>query len=214
MRALREFLRNQSGVSAAEFALVLPLALLLLFGIIDVGNYVWNINQMEKAVQMGARYAVSTQIVPSGLNSYDPIGFSCPSGVIAIGDPVCKEALGTISCSSSGGSPACSCTQSPCPDLGTPNADAFANIVARMRAIMPSLKASNITIKYSGSGLGYAGDPATDEDGNALSDIAPVVNVEINDMRMRAMMLLGGGIALPGTSASLTLEDGDGAIAY
>ena len=33
------FLTDRRGATAAEFALVLPAALLLLFGVIDVGRY-------------------------------------------------------------------------------------------------------------------------------------------------------------------------------
>ena len=49
---------DRRASSAAEFALVLPAALLLLFGIIDVGRYAWQLNEYEKATQMGARHAV------------------------------------------------------------------------------------------------------------------------------------------------------------
>ena len=55
MTRLASFLRNRSGAAAAEFALVLPVALLLFFGIMDVGRYVWALNEIEKAVQAAAR---------------------------------------------------------------------------------------------------------------------------------------------------------------
>ena len=70
MTALRRFLRDTRAASAAEFALVLPLMLLFLFGIIDVGRFAWEINQAEKATQTGARWAVVTDMIPSGLASY------------------------------------------------------------------------------------------------------------------------------------------------
>ncbi len=47
--------------------MVLPLLILFLFGIIDVGRYMWTLNQVEKATQMGARMAVVTNMVPGGL---------------------------------------------------------------------------------------------------------------------------------------------------
>ena len=214
MNRLRGLLRRRDGSSAAEFALILPLALLILFGIIDAGRYIWEVNQVQKAAQAGARYAVATALVPSGLNTYDTVGFACPPGTVAPGDPICREALGTILCKAPAGSLACTCEEGPCPNPGTPDSEAFANIVARMRVFAPRIRPANVELRYSGSGLGYAGDPATSDDGDPLSDIAPIVTVEVRSFDMRALLLFGGAVTLPGASATLTLEDGDGRRAY
>ncbi|WP_246444371.1 TadE family protein [Sphingomonas sediminicola] len=64
MRKPVNILRRDDGATAAEFAMVLPLLILFLFGIIDVGRYMWTLNQVEKATQMGARMAVVTNMVP------------------------------------------------------------------------------------------------------------------------------------------------------
>lgn len=215
MRRLLAFARSRRGATAAEFAMVLPLALLLLFGIFDVGRYAWDVNQAEKAVQMGARYAVATALVADGLNTYELEDYNthCGGG-LRPGDPICREALGQISCTGSGASASCACDRSPCPDVGEVNDQAFANIVARMRYIMPAIQPENVTVRYAGSGLGYAADPAVDDNENPLSDIAPVVTVQVHGLTMRAMVMFGGEIALPRASSSLTLEDGDGARAY
>lgn len=218
MRALRSFLRDQRGATAAEFALVLPVALVFLLGIIDVGRYAWAFNRLEKAVQMGTRYAVATAIVPQGLNAKDFVGFSCSgTATLAAGDQICKDAIGTISC---GGSPvSCSCTPTSvansCAGLpGTVNSTAFNAIVTRMQVILPSIKATDVTVRYSGSGIGYAGDPNEDAAGNALSQVAPVVTVQVASVTFRALILFGGSVSLPAFSYSQTLEDGDGAAAY
>lgn len=214
MMALRSFLRARGGASAAEFAMVLPLALLLLFGVFDVGHYAWTLNRAEKAAQMGARYAVSTALVPTGLNSFETIGLSCPGGVLKPGDRICREALGAVRCTGGGGAATCTCARSPCPDLGTANAAAFGRIVARMQVVMPMLRAENVTVTYSGSGIGYAGDPGLDDNGDPLSDIAPLVTIQVSGINLRTMALFGGTIALPPARATLTLEDGDGSLAY
>jgi Flp pilus assembly protein TadG len=219
MRRLRTFLANPSGAAAAEFALILPVALLFLLGIIDVGRYFWSINRLEKAVQVGTRYAVATRIVSNDLNTMDFAGFDCSGTTVTPGSSICKDALGKITCTG-GGSVSCTCTDSglgagTCPaDLGDVDANAFTNIVSRMRVIAPQIGAADVRISYSGSGVGFAGDPRQDDDGNPLSQVSPVVTVQVLNQRMRAISLLGIGLRLPSFQYSQLLEDGDGAIAY
>lgn len=220
MMRLRSFLREQSGAAAAEFALVLPVALLLLLGIFDIGRYFWSINEGEKAVQAATRYAVATRVVPAGLNAVSYVGFNCPGGVLAAGDPICREALGTITCTGTGSSVSCNCVadqaggSGSCPNLGAPDVSAFNSIVRRMQVIDPNIGPANARVSYSGSGIGFAGDPRTDSDGNPLSEIAPIVTVEARGVSFRSFSLLGYGITLPNFRYSQTLEDGDGRIAY
>ena len=57
---LRRFGRDRRGAGAAEFALVLPLSILFLVGLLDTGRLFYDINRGEKATQIGARWAVVT----------------------------------------------------------------------------------------------------------------------------------------------------------
>lgn len=215
MSAFTRFLRHERGAAAAEFALVLPVALLFLLGTIDMGRYMWAMNRLEKAVQFGTRYAVTTDIVPEGLNAEDYSAFACTAGTLKAGDTICREALGTINCTKTGNSVSCACAQSPCPDDLTPiNTTAFDNIVRRMRVVDAGINPASVSVRYSGSGIGYAGDPIQDDDGADLSEISPIVTVEVASFSFRSMSLLGFGIRLPGFRYSQTLEDGDGAVAY
>lgn len=215
MSALRTLLADRRGASAAEFALVLPLTLVLLFGIIDAGRYSWQLNQLEKAAQSAVRYAVVTDVVASGLDAYNTVGFTCNDGTtLERGDRICPEALGTVVCSGASGSVSCNCTSGPCPPMGSANGAAFQRIAARVSRLAPQADASNLAITYSGSGIGFAGDPAVNDDDDPLSDIAPVVTVEISGVGLRAITLFGGEIEMPPVSSSLTLEDGNGTIGY
>jgi len=49
--------RNQSGSAAAEFALSLPMLLVLFFGAFDLGNFFLSEHALQKAVRDAARYA-------------------------------------------------------------------------------------------------------------------------------------------------------------
>lgn len=207
MRQVRAFINNCTAAAAAEFALVLPIALLFFFGIFDVGRYVWTMNELEKAVQMGTRYAVATDVVAEGLRGEDYIGETCDGSALQAGDAICMEALGTISCTGT----ACTCTRAPCPTNLDSDAAAFGNVVTRMRAVAPFIQGGAVRINYSGSGLGYAGDPVAADGGLA---IAPIVTVEVQSLTLRLMLLLGGQVSLPPFSYSQTLEDGDGTVAY
>lgn len=222
MMRFAKFLRDMRGATAAEFALVLPAALLMFFGIIDGGRYAWEMNKLEKAVQMGTRTAVVTGVVPDGLNSWDFTGATCPAGAINPGDTICAAAMPTLVCTraDAASNVTCNCNPVGCNGLGSPinvqtDANArFARILSRMRVVVNGLRDNEVSISYSGSGLGYAGDPATDDSGNALADVAPIVTVSVIRPKMRTLLLLGGQIPLPNFSYSQTLEDGEGQVSY
>jgi Flp pilus assembly protein TadG len=56
--------RRDSGAAAVEFALVLPVLVLILFGIIDYGLYFSNTLDAESGVQTAARQAIVGNLTP------------------------------------------------------------------------------------------------------------------------------------------------------
>ena len=189
-----------SGATAAEFALVLPLQLLFIFGLVDVGRVMWTLNRAEKATQMGARFAVATEILPQGLDSYSFV----TDGGLSQGVIIPESHFGGATCTSAG----CTCKAgATCPPLGTFDSAAFTNIVDRMQAALPEIQAANVRIDYDYAGLGYAGDP------NGV-DVAPLVTVRLVGLSFQPLtfILFGGSISLPDFRAALTLEDGVGGI--
>jgi len=57
------------GQAMAEFALVAPIFFLMLFGLIDFGRYVYNVQMLNNAAREGARYAIvhgGRSLNPSG----------------------------------------------------------------------------------------------------------------------------------------------------
>lgn len=197
--------RDKRGSSAAEFALVLPLLLLLLFGIIDAGRFAWEYNKAEKATQVGARVAVVTDVIPPGLATASYVGVSG----LTQGDVIPASALGIISCKSTSGTVTCDCAPPdgapPCPaSLGTADPTAFDRIVTRMQYMKSDITASNVRVEYRGSGLGFAGDP------NGM-EIAPIVTVKLTGVQFKPITaLLFATIAMPDFRTSLTAEDSSG----
>jgi hypothetical protein len=199
-----KLLRDRSAASAAEFALVLPLLLLFIFGIIDAGRWIWTYNQAEKATQMGARMAVVvTPISPGVASSY--------LGVDGLtqGDLIPASEFGKITCTGSGSgagtTASCTCTTNPCPTLGTAVPLSFQKIVERMKLFLPQVTASNVVVEYTSSGLGYAGNPNG-------PDISPLVTVKIGAPATAVQFvpvtsLLLASLNMPSFTTTLTAED-------
>jgi len=194
---IRRLFLDRTASSAVEFAAVLPLLLVLLLGIIDTGRFLWTYNRAEKATQMGARFAVVTNYVSPAISS----SYVGVDGLTQ-GDAIPASEFGKITCTSSG----CSCATTPCPTLGTADTTAFNALVARIHAYMPEVTADNVTLEYSTSGLGYAGNPSG-------PDIAPLVTVKITGLQFTPLTsFLLFTIDMQTFTASLTAEDLSGAV--
>lgn len=190
---------RNAGAVGAEFTLVLPLLFLFLFGIIDAGRMMWTWNMAEKATHMGVRYAAVTDPLSVGLAEYDFYSEGIPRG-----DPIPESSFGGATCTSV----SCTCkTGATCPSLGALSPTAFANLVGRMQAIMPEIQASNVVVDYGYSGLGYSGDPYG-------PDVNPLITVRLVDMTFAPILgqVFGFSLDLPAFAATLSMEDGTGAI--
>lgn len=196
---IRKLIHDRSGASAAEFAIVLPLLLIFLLGIIDAGRWLWTFNRAEKAAQMGARFAVVGDPVTSAVDS----SYLGVDGLTQ-GDAIPASEFGKITCTATGTTGAltasCTCSTAPCPS-GTASNTAFENIFDRMHLFLPEIEPSNVTIEYSSSGLGYAGNPNG-------ADLSPLVTVSLSGLQFTPMTsFLLMSIALPTATTSLTAED-------
>lgn len=200
---MRQTFRCHRGASAAEFALVLPLLLLLLFGIIDASRFLWEYNRAEKATQMGVRFAVVTDPVASGLTDYsfavdDPVPIPAGNAVPANSSYFLRAVCDNAACTCVGGA--------ICPIGHDPVA--FNNIVNRMTLMYPAIGPENVQVSYENVGLGFSGDPNG-------ADVAPLVTVKIREdapltFQPITTLLLGADFAMPNFRAALTYEDGDG----
>ena len=196
---IRRLLASTTGATAAEFALVLPLLLILLFSIIDGGRLLWTLNRAEKATQMGVRYAAVTRMVPSLLADYK----------FATGAQVTQVPPGTpVPTGSWAGT---TCTATACTNSGagpTPGFDsaAFIAIGNRVRLLYPEASNARITISYQNSGLGYSGDPYG-------PDVAPEITLAVSGLQFVPLTSFSlATFTLPTISATMTMEDGVGTV--
>ena len=208
MTRLADLWRAERGAVGAEFAMTLPLFLIFVVGIVDVGRFMYTWNRAEKAAQMGVRYAAVTDMADTtdldgtaddaGLWSYD---FYTSDG-IPRGDPIPESSFGGATCTSTG----CTCNAgATCPPLGSISTG-FTNTVARMQAFMPDIEPENVSIEYGYSGLGYSGDPYG-------PDINPLITVRLTGLTFSpslAYLFGSAGISLPAFDSTLSMEDGVG----
>jgi len=95
MRPLRGFARGEGAQSLVEFAIMLPLFLLLVTGILDLARAVWQENSLAYAVREGTRYAIvhgsaGTPIVGPCSNCLNPVSNNLGNVV----DAVTSNAIG------------------------------------------------------------------------------------------------------------------------
>ena len=57
-KALDRCLRLHSGALAVEFALIIPVCLMFVFGVVEIGGAIFVDHNLSKAVRDGARYAI------------------------------------------------------------------------------------------------------------------------------------------------------------
>ncbi len=197
-------LHNEDGL-AAEFALVVPLLLIFVLGTIDVGLYAYRINQAEKATQIGARWAAVTDSVADGLEGQSLVNYNTGSGIVQQGDRV---PLLDFKITCTGTSTTCTCTGSNCLSNSYSRDDtAYNDMRNRMRDILPAITDANMQVEYSGSGLGFAGDPNG-------PDVAPLITVRLINLAYPSVVLspLGVSTSLPDFAYSMTAEDMSGSV--
>ena len=210
MTLLRRLLTSVSGASAAEFGLVLPLFLVMLFAIIDGGRFMWEANEAEKATQVGARVAIVTDVLSPGLRDEDYAGKVVGGVTLKSGDLIPAAALGSVKCTSTG----CTCETAPCPaSLGTMNAAAFTMLVTRMKQMYPAISDTNVVVRYQGSGFGFANADTGGGGGGATEqiEVSPLITVSLTGVQFHPVTILAlKSVTMPDVSTTLTAEDASG----
>ncbi|MBB3764690.1 TadE/TadG family type IV pilus assembly protein [Sphingomicrobium lutaoense] len=194
---IHALLRDRNGASAAEFALLLPLLMILTLGTIDAGRYMWEVNEAKKATQYGARWAIVTDPVEGALITENFVDKSVGGVTLTQGDNIPAAALGTITCTNV----SCTCTGACLASASAYNGAAFNALVQRMQLMDPRITPAQVRVSYSGSGLGFAGDPNG-------PDISPIVTVSLSGKTFTPVTtFLLATVTMPDFRTSLTAED-------
>jgi Flp pilus assembly protein TadG len=150
---MRKLLRERSGQSLVEFALVLPIFMLLLFGLIDGGRLVYQHSVLSQAAREGARLASveASWIGVSDTGCGSAGGPVCPATAAAMKTDIITAANRMISpfatvtsadvfvrCDPSGGTPTGNWTGSTCTSNAAGNV-ASVRVAGTFRPITPIL---------------------------------------------------------------------------
>jgi Flp pilus assembly pilin Flp len=183
-------IRDTRGAAMIEFSLVIGLLLVLTLGMIDFSFAFFQWNSASKAVQVGARLAAVSDPVSSDLQTLTGL-----EGGALPGDPMPSFAR---VCSGA----ALTCTG------GTYDPAAMNYIISRMDRIFPQVTAANVTIRYTYTGLGFAGRPgAAGRSGGPV----PTITVELTGLNFSFFFLNGllgfSPIQIPAMKTTVTGED-------
>ncbi len=97
---------REAGQALVEFALILPVLLLLIVGLMDVSRAIWQENTLAYAAREGTRYAIV-----HGSASSSPAG---PSNTTPIANAVTNAAIGVPNITVNVGYPDSSCFDRGC----------------------------------------------------------------------------------------------------
>lgn len=174
------FRANEDGATLVELAVVLPIFLLLFFGLIDFGRMGAEYVMAEKAIQRAARIAVVRPPACAGVPRIHTRG-TVPAGTppprfgtkCSAGATICSNP-GVVTCSGNSADPT------------------TAEIWASISAMMPTTATpANLRFSYAfDSSLGFLGGPYT-----------PVVTVEIQNLNFQFATPLSALAALAGDTS-------------
>ncbi|MFN3938323.1 MAG: TadE/TadG family type IV pilus assembly protein [Gemmobacter sp.] len=196
MRHLGTHLRDESGATLVEYAIVMALFLFLLFGLIDFGRLANSVAMAEKAVHIAARTAIVRPPACAGVPLRHERGSATAPGY---GTP-CRSVPGACAMPA-----AVICTGS------AGNATAV-EIFNRVRPLLPAGSTiADLRFRYEPDpALGFLGGPYTPIVTVELADIDFVFTTPLGALAGVAGVpgsTLGGTVVLPTASVSLPAED-------
>ena len=184
---LQGFVRDESGTTLVELAIVLPVFLLLFFGLIDFGRMGAEFVMAEKATQLAARLAAVRPAACPGVPTSNTRGSLTGASLPRFGTNCTAVANlcanpGTVTCAG---------------DINpiNPNNTTDIEIWTAIAALMPTTATpANLRFSYAyDPKLGFLGGP-----------YVPVVTVEIQNLNFQFATPLSGLAALAGAGGAPT----------
>jgi hypothetical protein len=192
MRRPRPLLRDETGATMVETAIVFPMVLMLLFGLAEFAHAFWEYHTAEKATVIGARFlATRGPLVPQLADGGHDCFVANPTTVAAgtpCSDAAVPAAAGPITCTSSA-SAACS-------------AAVRTAMLTQMQQIAPFITNADVQVDVAQSKMGFIGR------GKAV----PVITVRTTGLTYSFVAIgrllgLAGPITMPSFASTLTAED-------
>ena len=157
----RRVRRDCEGSALLEFTVVFPIFMLVAFGTVDVSYMLFEWAQANKATYAGARVAVVSNPVASGVTSLTYSTQSTELGVSCF-----NAADGTVNTTASCPTVSTVCTPSSgtggsCTGGYTFDNTAFSLVFSAMQGIFSRLQRQDVQISYQTNGLGYVGELST-----------------------------------------------------
>lgn len=199
--------RDKTGAVFAEFAILLPIIVIVVCGSVDFLYAFYQWNAAAKAVEMGARIAAVSDPVAAGLNKLTNqalLDGASPGEPMPSFTVICSTA--TCSCSGLCGGltnntfDAAAMNRIVFGRGNLPCGAATAYYMSGMCDVLSSIRPSNVVIIYKQTGLGYAGRP-----GGPL----PTITVSLQHMQFQFFFLrsmLGLHIEMPSMATTITAE--------
>ncbi|MDH3475369.1 MAG: pilus assembly protein [Rhodospirillales bacterium] len=190
-RRHKRLLHGEEGTSSVEFALIVVVFFMFIFGITDFGRALWEWNRSSQATQAAVREAVVQDLVSDYLATL--VGTNFAGGTVgACLDPV--NVTSPITCTSTG-----------CLPEAATNSTAFDKIVAVAQRYSDHITPQNVVVEYRyDTCLGFVGNPVG-------PDVDPMVTVRLQNMVFTfvtpAILGLAPTLAMPDFAATLPGED-------
>lgn len=197
-RKISSFRSSEEGVVLVETMLTLPIVILMMMAMVEVGMAVFQWNLTVKALQVGARLAaVSDPLV--GAANYGTLDDDY--GVLIPGDPV-PTGITQVSC----GAGTTPCDPAALTRLmtggdscGTTTNGGLNGICDVASFILPE----NIRVTYYRAGLGYVGRPF----GTVSTITIELRNQNFDFLFLDKLIPIAGNLQIPAHPVSITSED-------